>query len=186
MKGRTTGSEDSLHGRARHRAVAVTPHDGAPTTRGGLDTPGVAAVISDPADLERGQAWGGPEDVESLAEAEAGERHPGHSEQDVTNPQSSRLPGGLQWENLLDPDQVGPGGRGLGTSINRKAQSQGVSLYFHLKSVVEVRKFRYEQSIWFLERKQSAMFQSSFIPTFKASFEDWSWELFLSIMERGF
>ena len=57
-EGRPPGRQDGLHGWARDLAVAVAPHDGCSATWGGLDTPGVAAVVGDPADLEGGQPRG--------------------------------------------------------------------------------------------------------------------------------
>ena len=149
-EGRPPGRQDGLHGWARDRAVAVAPHDGCSATWGGLDTPGVAAVVGDPADLERGHPRGRPQDVQGLAETETREWHSRHLQQDVSDPEPAGLPGRLEREDLLDPDQVGPRSRGIWASVNGKSQTQGVSLYFHFKCVVEIRKFRYEQSIWFL------------------------------------
>ena len=149
-EGRPSGREDSLHGRPGHRAVAVAPHNGGSAPRCWLNTPGVAAVVSDAADLQRGHTRGGPEDVQGLAETQSGQRDSGHLQQDVSNPQSARLPGRLQGKYFLDPDEVCPGCWGLRTSVNGKSQSQGIPLNFHLKCVVEIRKFRYEESIWFL------------------------------------
>ena len=65
-------------------------------------------------------------------------------------PQFPRLPGGLEWKYFLDPDQVCPWRRSIGTPVNGEPEAERVSFNLNLKSVVEIRKFRYKESIWFL------------------------------------
>lgn len=64
-----------------------------------------------------------------------------------TYPQLSSLPSRLKRKYFLDSDKICPRSRSIGPSVNRESKTKGVSLYFHLKCVVEVGEFRYKQSI---------------------------------------